>query len=162
MPAPHLVAILMRPPTTQQKGCSQYSGACQSRCDRSASLTQSCAVHSGCSTSCSYAAVLVKQDGAGTPKQGRRAINLSSTFSWTQDSGVLPLSLSSIGRSNSVWGWLEGCDKDLPHALLQGQGLAIGRSREAFEARRVAISVAASESGAIQDTSPSRRSDLPT
>lgn len=69
------------------------------------------------------------------------------------------LSLGSLGRSSSgiAWGWLEPTEASLPPVLLEGPGLVIGRSREGFEARRHALSVATSQSGAIQDTRPPRR-----
>lgn len=45
----------------------------------------------------------------------------------------------------------------MPNALLEGAGLAIGSSKEGFEARRHALSIATSEAGSLQDTCPSRR-----
>ena len=73
------------------------------------------------------------------------------------------LSMSSGGSSivhspPSVWGWLQGADSAMPNALLQGAGLAVGSSREGFESRRHAMSLASSEVGSLQDTCPARRS----
>lgn len=47
------------------------------------------------------------------------------------------LSLSAFNKS-AVWGWLEPGSRVLPHVLLKGTGVAIGRGREAFEARKQA------------------------
>ncbi len=79
-----------------------------------------------------------------------------------QDSALRPLSMSSGGSSMaqsppSVWGWLQGEDVGMPNALLQGAGLAVGSSREGFESRRHAMSLASSEAGSLQDTCPARR-----
>jgi len=49
----------------------------------------------------------------------------------------------------------------MPNVILEGAGLAVGSSREGFEARRKALSLASTESGAIQDTCPSRRYNPP-
>lgn len=65
---------------------------------------------------------------------------------------------SSISDSpTAAWGWLIGKDEGMPNVLLEGAGLAIGSSREGFEARRHAMSVATSEAGSLQDTCPARR-----
>ncbi|KAK9817719.1 hypothetical protein WJX72_001212 [[Myrmecia] bisecta] len=59
-----------------------------------------------------------------------------------------------------VWGWLEPGSRVLPHVLLKGSGVAIGRGREAFEARKQALSSIAPAAPGVPadlDALPSRR-----
>ena len=85
--------------------------------------------------------------------------SISSSLSWSAQDNSLqqPLSLASLGRHTSVWGWLEAVNPSMPHVLLEGAGVAMGRSREAFETRRHALSVACSTSPGLPDPSPVRR-----
>ena len=85
--------------------------------------------------------------------------SIALSLSWSaQDSSLQqPLSLASLGRHTSVWGWLEAVNPSMPHVLLEGAGVAMGRSREAFETRRHALSVACSTSTGLPDPSPVRR-----
>ena len=69
---------------------------------------------------------------------------------------------SSVERGSPPWGWLEGADPKMPNVVLEGPGVAIGSSREGFEARRKALSAATTEAGAIQDPNPSRRWGTPS